>query len=95
MHHEDERFCVALSHDYGEVISRLVVPKDWDGNKDFSLPCVNIKLCDLEKVNGSGYEFKIGGKAVTIPSKKIERFVTEIRKDLAKQRNEIRQQRRR
>ncbi len=95
MRHEDKHFCVAFTHDYGEVITGLVVPKDQDGNKSFSLPYLNIKLKDLEKVNGEGYELKVGGKTMVIPSKSILRFVAEVKKDIARHRQDSRQKRRR
>ncbi len=84
--YENERCCIALTHDYGGIITGLVVIKAPDGNKIFTTPYFNLKLRDLEKLNGTGYEIKVGDKTEVIPSKLIHRFVKEIRAGLLEKR---------
>ena len=84
--YENERCCIALTHDYGGIITGLIVIKTPDGNKIFTTPYFNLKLRDLEKVNGAGYEIKAGNRTEVIPPRIIHRFVKEIRKSLLRER---------
>lgn len=94
MHYDGNLFCVAFVHDYGEMITGLAVPKNHDGGKDFSLPYLNINLKDLEQINGTGYELKIGNLVEVIPSEKIFRFVKDVRKQISSHKQTLRKNRR-
>ena len=86
MRYENEHCCIALAHDYGGIITGLIVIKTPDGNKIFTTPYLNLKLRDLEKLSGVGYEIRAGDRTEVIPSKIIHRFVKEIKENLLKER---------
>lgn len=86
LRYENERCCIALAHDYGGIITGLIVIKTPDGNKIFNTPYLNLKLKYLENLNGAGYEIKAGDRTEVIPSKIISRFVKEIKESILKER---------
>lgn len=92
MCYENDYCCIALAHDYGGVISGLVVVKS-DGDKIFNLPHFNLKLEDLIKTNGTGYEIKVKEQTAVIPPKIINRFVAEVQRDILVHRQECRKKR--
>lgn len=93
MRYENKRCCIALVHDYGREISGLVVVKS-DGGKIFNSPHFNIKLGDLKKVNGAGYEIKAGKRTEVIPSKIINHFVKKVEEAILHHKQEARRERR-
>lgn len=92
MRYENDYCCIAFAHDYGGIITGLVVVKNENG-KIFTSPHLNIKLEDLKKVNGEGYKIQAGNRIEIIPPKLVHRFVSDVQKEILIHRQDVRKKR--